>query len=488
LTLWKTGEYGACLEALAPYHDVRSLALAARALLRLGRPAEVIALLHACTPKDAAEEVTVATILARAFARARDEGSAQAIIDGLQGAAQHDPTTRAEIARSSALVAWMRGDTDRAERDIEDAFGDPTPVARAGYYQLRSWIAARRENYAEQARLLLLASKHLLEDPGADVGLLAEITRALATLNRDLSLPDVAPSVERLVAEIAWTDDLAVAHFNAVRDLGWHHALQGRFLPALRLLHQAERIAPSRAWCIMALLDRARLASWAGEPASATASLFHALDLEPLVAWDRTDDEERSTLLVAADVCAEVDALRAHELLERFEELAGGFAPRMVARGDRRLAAHRLSVSGAVQHALGQDRAATESYRGAYVVFSEVGYRWRAAICANRLFALTGERSWLALGAEHVRDYPESWIARELATAGADVDDAVRRLTRREREVLQGLLAGLRITHIAGRLHISPHTAKHHATAIYRAFGVESQSGLMAEAKHRGLV
>jgi len=187
-------------------------------------------------------------------------------------------------------------------------------------------------------------------------------------------------------------------------------------------------------------------------------------------------------------MCAEVDALRAHALLERFEELAGGFAPRMIARGDRRLAAHRLSVAGAVQHALGHDRAATDSYRAAYVIFGEVGYRWRAANCASRLFALTGERSWLALGAEHIRNYPMSWVARELATAGADVDDAVRRLTPREREVLQALLSGQRITQIAGRMHISPHTAKHHATSIYRAFNVDSQSGLMAEAKRRGLV
>ena len=488
LDLWKSGHYTACLETVAGFGDVPSLALQARALLRMARPGEAIALLHDCTVDGEAQDVLVSTVLARAFAQARDEVSARAIVDRLQHANITQPQARVEIARCSAVVAWMSGDTDRAERDLEDAFIDATPLGRATDYQLRSWIAARRENYVEQARLLTLASRQLLDEPLTDVGLLADITRTLATLNRDLSLADVAPTVERLVAEVPWTDDLAIAHFNALRDLGWHHALQGRFLPALRLLHEAERIAPSQAWSILALLDRARLASWAGEPASATASLYHALDLEPAVQWDRTGDEERSTLLVAADMCAEVDALRAHALLEHFKELAGGFGPLLGAGRDRRLAAYPHFVAGAVQHALGQNAAATESYRAAYVVFSEVGYRWRAAICANRLFALTGERSWLSLGVEHVRDYPDSWIARELANSGADLDDAVRRLTPREREVLQALLAGLRITHIAGRLHISPHTAKHHATAIYRAFGVESQSELMAEAKRRRLV
>ena len=488
LHLWQTGEYSACLEMLASHDDGLSLALRGLALLRLGHPAEVIALLHDHRTDDLSERVAVLNVLARAFARTRDEGSAQAIVDELTMLAPHAGSMSADIARCAALVAWMRGDTDRAERSLEAAFGDATPLGRAKYYELCSWIAARRENYSEQARLLTLAAKQLLDDPLSDVGLFADVTRTLATLNRELSLPEIAPHVERLITSIPWTSDLSVQHFNAVRDLGWHHALHGRFLPALRLLHEAERIAPSRPWCIMALLDRARLASWAGEPASSTASLYHALDLEPQVAWDRTDDEERSALLVAADVCAEVDALRAHALLERFQQVAGGFGPLMIARGDRRLLAHRLSVAGAVQHAMGSDRAAGDSYRAAYVIFGEVGYRWRAAICASRLFALTAERSWLALGAEHVRDYPHSWIARELATAGADVDDAVRRLTPREREVLQGLLSGLRITHIAGRLQISPHTAKHHATAIYRAFHVDSQSGLMAEAKRRGLV
>jgi len=482
LPLWQAGEYRACLEALGESADPASLILRGRALLRLGRPRDAITLL------DDIDLPAARVVLANAFARARDQGSAREIVERLRSLRLEDPGMRAEVARCSALVAWMAGETDRAESDLEDALLDNSAAARAAYYQLRSWIAARRDNYAEQARLLTLAAKYLLDGSRTDVGLLADVARTLATLNRDLALPDVAVVVERLVAEIPWTEDLAIAHFNAVRDLGWHHALQGRFLPALRLLHRAEALAPSRAWCMMALLDRAQLARWAGEPASSQATLFHALDLEPQVIWDQTDDEERWALLVAADACAELDALRAHALLERFDALAGGFAPRLAARTDRRVGAYRLLVAGAVQHALGHDTAAIESYRASYVAFSEVGYRWRAAICAERLFALTRERSWLALGGELVREYPDSWIARDLAAAGADIDDAVRSLTPREREVLHGLLSGMRVTQIAGRMNISPHTAKHHATAIYRAFGVESQSGLMAEAKHRRLV
>jgi DNA-binding NarL/FixJ family response regulator len=456
--------------------------LRARALQRLGRHYDVIALMH---DEDIRDSPAAQLQLAMAFARSRDCDSAREIVDGLQRSDRLDLSTRAEIARCAALIAWMAKDDHTAERLLDDAPLDPSPAARASHYQLRSWIAARREDYGGQARLLASASQALLEDPSADVGLLADIVRTLALLNREMRLPDVSVIVERLVAEIPWTDDLRVQRYHATRMLGWYHALDGRFFPARRLLHEAERFAPSPAWRFMALLDRATLAKWASEPASSSATLYEALGLESGIAWDLTDDEERFALLSAAEVCVDVDAVRAHALLNRFNGLMEGFGPRMGARGDRRVAAFRATAAGAVQRALGQERSSIDSYQAAYAVFAEVGYRWRAAMCAVRLHGLTGEQSWLGIGASLIREYPHSWIAGELASSGVHIDDAVRRLTPREREVLRGLLEGLRITKIAERLRISPHTAKHYATKVYAAFGVDCQSQLMAEAKRR---
>jgi hypothetical protein len=56
-----------------------------------------------------------------------------------------DATTRAGIARAATMIAWMRSETDDAERAVIGASPDPAPAARAAYYRLRSWIAARRE-------------------------------------------------------------------------------------------------------------------------------------------------------------------------------------------------------------------------------------------------------------------------------------------------------------------------------------------------------
>jgi DNA-binding NarL/FixJ family response regulator len=65
---------------------------------------------------------------------------------------------------------------------------------------------------------------------------------------------------------------------------------------------------------------------------------------------------------------------------------------------------------------------------------------------------------------------------------------AASRLTPREREVLQGLAAGLGDKEIAQRLSISPETARKHMTNILAKLGVESRLQALVFAVHHGLV
>jgi len=61
-------------------------------------------------------------------------------------------------------------------------------------------------------------------------------------------------------------------------------------------------------------------------------------------------------------------------------------------------------------------------------------------------------------------------------------------LTRREREVLQMLAAGLANKEIAARLNISDHTAKFHVAAILGKLGAASRTEAVALGIRRGLV
>jgi len=60
-------------------------------------------------------------------------------------------------------------------------------------------------------------------------------------------------------------------------------------------------------------------------------------------------------------------------------------------------------------------------------------------------------------------------------------------LTDRQREVMQHLLRGRTIGQIARELGIAEATAKHHAHAVYAAFGVSSRADFIVTANRRGV-
>jgi DNA-binding NarL/FixJ family response regulator len=60
-------------------------------------------------------------------------------------------------------------------------------------------------------------------------------------------------------------------------------------------------------------------------------------------------------------------------------------------------------------------------------------------------------------------------------------------LTDRQREVMGQLLRGRTIGQIARDLGIAEATAKHHAHAVYAAFGVSSRADFILTASRRGV-
>lgn len=68
---------------------------------------------------------------------------------------------------------------------------------------------------------------------------------------------------------------------------------------------------------------------------------------------------------------------------------------------------------------------------------------------------------------------------------GVAAQDGDGPLTARQREVLDRLLRGRTITQIAKDLKIAEATAKHHALAVYAAFGVSSRADLILAASRR---
>jgi len=76
------------------------------------------------------------------------------------------------------------------------------------------------------------------------------------------------------------------------------------------------------------------------------------------------------------------------------------------------------------------------------------------------------------------------------ATLGSSVtvDELLEPLTKREREVLQMLAAGLANKEIAARLAISDHTVKFHVASILGKLGVSTRTQAVSVGIRRGLV
>ena len=86
----------------------------------------------------------------------------------------------------------------------------------------------------------------------------------------------------------------------------------------------------------------------------------------------------------------------------------------------------------------------------------------------------------------HPAEIPVAFPAA--APASQPLSELPEPLTRREREVLQMLAAGLANKEIAARLHISDHTAKFHVAAILGKLGAATRTEAVALGIRRGLV
>lgn len=70
-------------------------------------------------------------------------------------------------------------------------------------------------------------------------------------------------------------------------------------------------------------------------------------------------------------------------------------------------------------------------------------------------------------------------VARNENSIPASPITGLELLSRREREVLDQLLANRRVAAVARQLHISPHTVRNHLKSIFRKLEVNSQSELL---------
>ena len=361
-----------------------------------------------------------------------------------------------------------------------------SPAAHLNALHLESYIYSREGRLRDQARVLaeLLNSIDPRETRWMEHR--AWATHTLAALARELFIPESVPEVERQLGGTRWPRDFLVNRFQATKALGWAKALQGDYLNAFRFLKQSADLAPSDAWRTMALCDRSYLARALGEPRWSRQELLDAEEGALSVRWDECRGEESIALLLLAELFSPIDSAKASSYLAQFRETGEMRMPRSLLKADARLAALIDHGAAVVDVALGNKKLAVTRLRRALDVYRRLGYDWRAARCAMRLFDITGDDSLLRLAEEQLRNYSSSWLAAELRQRSAD--SAAPHLSPMQRRVFRYLCEGLSNAAIAQKIGRAENTVANHAKAVLKAFDVSSRSALVASAIKQGLL
>ncbi len=305
--------------------------------------------------------------------------------------------------------------------------------------------------------------------------------------------PSLRTAVLENVDEIPWTTDIADLHFTALKAVGWRYALDGDYLSAFRTLKRAGRVAPTEAWQVVAMCDRASLAQGLGERRFTEQELDDISEVADHIQWRTVSGEERLALLLLAVLYAPSDGALALSYIARFQETGMRFDALLSANDDRRLKATVDYSLGYVYARLNYREEALTCLQDAWTTFDVIGYDWRAARCAKEISALTRDRAWLARGREKIAAYPRSWIAAEIDAASGDTRDEAAAsvsaqpsragrdalLTPAQREVYRLLMDGIAVSEIARLFERSEYTIRNHIKAIFKTFHVNSRAALM---------
>jgi DNA-binding CsgD family transcriptional regulator len=430
------GHLGRAVELYRWSGSASSLAYAAIGAIGTGQ-------LDAATPPPSGNPPTLlasATSLMAEGARESLASPANALATFVQASALLEPTGRAVLlpdspAALAALVALQSGELDIGERVLDRALAHRIggPVLDRRHRLLRAWIlmvrgrtAAAGESLATAARGGPMESRDLLFATALEVGI----------ARRESDLPGLRRSWDRAVEAIVRH---AVDLFTLLP--------LGEFAIAAARLGDLERLDPYLSEARL-LLDRL------GNPALWTVPLhwsgLHAaiLSEEPATADDhvaalaRTADRSRYAAVVSAAAQTWVEVLR-----------------------------------GVVDQA--RVEAAARGLHG-------VGLCWDAARLAGQAAIRTADRRAMTALLECARTLqgrpPGSGDGTQARGAGVDAFGPADedRLSGREQEVAELVLAGLTYKQIGDQLFISAKTVEHHVARMRSRLNCASRSELLA--------
>lgn len=424
-------------------------------------------------------------LLAETLQQTTDLDSADTRLDAaLESARRRGDRELLAVVGCAYVVRFVHvKDSAKARRFLELARQARSRSARLHALHAEALILGCEERIDEQAHRLIELLRALVPAEADFAELRASGIQQLAHLTRERAIPEAIAEIDRQLTGTTWTADQGSHLFAAHRDVGWAKALAGDYFNAGRHLKRATALASTAAQRVVAACDRAALARSLGEHRWSRVELDEAELLASDVDWQAASGEERTGLLMLAELFSRLDAARSAAYLARYREL-GAHAGNGARGGAHREAAARQSI-GIVEIALGNKGRGVALLREARKIFERLGYDFRAACCLMSEFEVTGNADLLPIVKERLRNYGQSWLAAQLRAAR---NGSVIPLPPMQRRVFVEVCQGKSTAAIAKSLGRSAFTISNHIKAIFKAFDVNSRPALIAEAVRQGLV
>src|ERR1700733_6581055 len=397
---WFAGDFEGCLascDRVRPngVETVSQLALLrARALLRLGRPQDAVAVVNgvfiAHGTLDAS--LTARMLLGQAYVRLDEHERGLAMLEqAYRAASDAHPTIRSEIALNIGLAYYGLRKLDEAEAAL-DLVVEDADIVHARALEYRAWVAVARVDHARATQYFADALQRL--DSCRHYDRFLE-----ATAMQGLSIPAserldhrawlfAEPRAERF----DWSaDGLAQPQFSIAVAASVLYEADGRIREALHATREAERVAPTAAHTLIAQSRRAAVLRSVNER-FAHHDLVAAMrrDLDRLSFPSLQGEQRGVPLAVAEEVAYTGDVLGARALIKRHDELPAP-SRMMAVTDDPRDEAYRAFIDAVVSDAAGDHRDAHAQYQRSFQLYHRIGYERRALLAALRLGELTGQ-------------------------------------------------------------------------------------------------
>lgn len=396
---------------------------------------------------------------------------------------EDDAELLGEIAYWRAWGFLSAGQADAAEALLPQVARTGSEQSRLFALSLRNFVLARRENFRDQAAVLVEFVALLNEAPTDNVRFRAWMTESLAVLAREMYLPQARGLIEASLAK-PWPVAFRANRFQTLKALGWCCALQGDYFNAFRHLKAASQSAQEDpAWRTVALLDRAQLAARVGEVRWSRQELAEAEEAAHLVDWTNVKGEERIAPLQLAELFAPFDRGKAIYYLSVYEQIPPVRDKRLNTAHDRRFSAFADYSAALVHLSLGHKAKAVDLLKKNVAMFAQFGYQWRSGRAALDLYEITHDRSHLKTARDALKAYGSSWLGERLRALDAAATFA--HLTPMQAKIFELLAQGTPTDAIASELGRSVFTIRNHIKAIFKAAGVNSRTALLARASRR---